>query len=105
MNIFVANFSYSVADGDLETEAMEAAPLIRDVDGLLEKTFLIDTQTKRCGGVYKFADRAALDAYLASDFWADVLATPEFSDFDLRIFDVMEAPSRVTNAIPTVVAA
>lgn len=99
MIIFIANFTYLFSDEQLDATALESAEYLKTVSGLVEKTYLVDSANRRCGGVYKFEDRDALDDYLASDFWAGVLENPEVVQVETKTFDVHEAASTITRGI------
>ena len=67
--------------------------------GFIEKTYLWGQETQTTGGVYKFRDKASIDAYLASDFWSEIYSTPEFADMTVRTFAVLEDATRLTHAL------
>ncbi len=56
------------------------------------------------GGVYLWRDRAALDAYRASDVYAQLKANPALVEIHDRDFPVLEAPTAVTAALAGVPA-
>lgn len=68
------------------------------VPGLLWKIWLDDSEGRRAGGIYLFADRAAAEAYVAGPIVARLRGNPDLSDVDVRIFDVRERMSAITNA-------
>jgi len=43
------------------------------VPGLKRKYFLADPKTGEAGGIYEFDNQEALEAYLKSDVWRDVV--------------------------------
>ena len=105
MHILIAQFTYGMTEPELRATADELAPAFAAIPGCLEKTWLIDGDASRGGGVYKFRDRPSLDSYLASDLWAAVKSNPHFSGLTTLIYGVMEGPSQVTHAIPESVLA
>ena len=106
MNVLAVTFTYSdLSEQELRANCDQLAPSFAAIPGCFEKTWLLDAAASRCGGIYKFRDRAALDAYLASDLWKAVGSTPQFSNFDVRTFDVIEAPTSVTRGLPAAAAA
>jgi hypothetical protein len=106
MNVLAVTFTYSgMSEQELRAASNELAPNFANIPGCFEKTWLLDAAASRCGGIYKFRDRAALETYLASDLWKGVESTPQFSAFDVRMFDVIEAPTAVTHGLPAAAAA
>ena len=53
------------------------------------------------GGVYTFESAQAVDAYLASELFANVRANPAFANMSVRRFGVLEAPTAVTRGLST----
>lgn len=72
------------------------APAYAGLPGLLAKIWLADPGTNTYGGVYLFRDRAAMDAYVASDLFATVSAFPHFADLSARDFAVYEDLTNAT---------
>jgi hypothetical protein len=85
--------------------ATELAPNFAAIPGCFEKTWLIDPKARTAGGVYKFRDRASLDAYLASELWKGVQSTPQFTNLQTEVHGVMEAATAITHGLPASVAA
>ena len=65
-------------------------PAYAALPGLLAKVWLADPATNTYGGVYLFRDRAAMDAYVASDLFTTVSAFPHFADLTARDFAVYD---------------
>lgn len=72
------------------------APAFAELPGLIAKIWLADPATNVYGGVYLFRDRAAMDAYVASDLFATVATYPHFTDIASRDFAVYEDLTRLT---------
>jgi len=72
------------------------APAFTDLPGLLAKVWLADPDTNTYGGVYLFRDRAAMDAYVASDLFATVASYPHFADIAAQDFAVYDDVTRLT---------
>ena len=106
MNVMVVTFKYEgMSEGELRATSDELAPNFAHIPGCYEKTWLLGTDNPNiCGGVYKFRDRASLEASVASDLWRGVKSIPQFSDFDVRVFDVMDGPTAVTGGMPATAA-
>jgi hypothetical protein len=105
VEILVINFSL---DGMTETEYRtlcdEVAPAFAAVPGLVSKVWLADRANGVYGGVYTFENGAALDAYLASDLFAQVGATPGLADISVRRFGVLAEPTAITRGLATAAA-
>jgi hypothetical protein len=99
MDILIVTFRLvGLDDATYRAHAEALAPRFLGVPGLLAKTWLADPATNTYGGVYAFADRASLEAYLASDIVSGMLANPHFEAIELRAFGTVEAATRITNA-------
>ena len=68
------------------------------VPGLQWKIWLDGEEERRAGGIYLFADRAAAEAYVNGPIVARMKANPDITDLQIRIFDVRERMSAITNA-------
>lgn len=104
MRVMVAEFNYTFSDSDLRAAAQALAGNFAEIPGCFEKTWLLDAGAKVCGGVYKFRDQAAVDAYLASELWKGVESTPQFQNFRVRVFEAMEGPTEITHGLPAAAA-
>jgi hypothetical protein len=102
MQVLIVEFGIIGMTGEeLEAGAVDLAPAFAGIPGCFEKTWLTDPSSNTYGGVYKFRDRAALDAYLASDLFAGVKSNPSFTNVRARAFGVMERPTEITNGSAT----
>lgn len=68
------------------------------VDGLQWKIWLDGDAERRAGGIYLFADRAAAEAYANGPIVARMKANPDIAELEIRVFDVRERMSAITNA-------
>jgi hypothetical protein len=106
MQILIVEFGIVGMTGEeLEAGAADLAPAFADIPGCFEKTWLTDPDSNTYGGVYKFRDRAALDAYLASELFEGVRTNPAFTNVTARTFGVMEQPTAITHGMPAAAAA
>lgn len=97
MNVLVVTFHLDgVSEAEYYRVCDQEAPVFRDIPGLLGKTWLSSPETNTFGGVYRFRDREALDAYLASDVFRDLQDAPVFRDVRAEAFSVLVGPSSVT---------
>lgn len=106
MHILIARFTYEgLSEAELLATATELAPNFAGIPGCSEKTWIIDPANRTAGGIYKFADRASIDNYLASELWAGVKSTPQFTNLTTEIHGVMEAATRITHGMPAAATA
>ena len=106
MHVLIARFTYEgMTPAEFEASAVQLAPNFAAVPGCIEKTWIIDPEARRAGGVYKFRDRNALDAYLASDLWAAVLSTPQFTNLTTEVFGTVAEATRITRGLAEAVPA
>ncbi len=95
--VFITFHSAAGLD-DLQEPFREGAEAISEVPGLLSKTWIQDGAT--LGGFYIFTDEAAARAYLDGPIIAKTKAVPDFSDFSVQQFTVLEAFSAITRGVP-----
>lgn len=91
-------FTYDFATADEYITAV--SPLAEQwnaVPGLLWKTWTLNPDTKRAGAVYHFESAEAAQAYLDSELGQAVANHPNFSEFDVHIYDVMAAETLITH--------
>lgn len=106
MQVLIVEFGIVGLTGEeLETGAADLAHAFAAIPGCLEKTWLTDPSSNTYGGVYKFRDRAALDAYLSSELFDGVQSNPAFTNVKARTFGVMERPTEITHGLPQTAAA
>jgi len=106
MNILIARFDYrGLTEAELLATAAELAPNFATIPGCTEKTWLIDPVARTAGGVYKFATRAAVEAYLASELWKGVQSTPQFENLRTEVHGVMEEATHITHGMPAAIPA
>lgn len=100
VEILVINFSLEgMTEAEYRTQCDEVAPAFAAVPGLVSKVWLADRANGVYGGVYTFESGAALDAYLASDLFAQVGATPTLVDMSVRRFEVLSEPTAITHGL------
>ena len=105
MEIVIVNFSLDgMSESAYEGLCDEVAPAFAAVPGLVSKVWLADRAEGVFGGVYTFAAAADVDAFLASELFAGVGATPGLVNMSVRRFGVIEAPTSVTRGLATAAA-
>lgn len=67
------------------------------VPGLQWKIWLDGEEDRRAGGIYLFDSRASAEAYVNGPIVARMRANPEIADLQIRIFDVRERMTAITN--------
>ena len=82
----------------------QLAPALADIPGMTSKVWLASPQTGTYGGVYTWRDRAAMETYVASDFFNGVLKHPNFANVTSRDFGVLEGPTAVTHGLAPALA-
>ncbi len=83
----------SVPDGGARLSHMRRSA---EVPGLMSKVWLADRKNNVYGGVYKFENRSAADAYIASELFGNVSSNPAFTEISVKRFGVLAAPTAVT---------
>ena len=97
MHVQIITFRLVDMDEDgYRAACAEMAPAFAALPGLLAKVWLADPATGTYGGVYLFRDRAAMEAYAASELFATVAAFPHFADIVARDFAVYDDLTRLT---------
>lgn len=100
MEIVIVNFSLEgMSESEYEKACDELAPAFAAVPGLASKVWLADRVGGVYGGVYTFEDGAAADAFIGSELFAGVGATPGLAGISVRRFEVLSAPTSVTRGL------
>ena len=100
MEVVVVEFLLDgMTDEQYEQLCEQVAPAFAEVPGLVSKVWLCDPATAARGGVYTFVEAAAVDAFLASDLFRGVGATPGLADVTVRRFGVLAGPTAVTRGL------
>jgi hypothetical protein len=87
--ILQINLSYRCSRSNLEDAFSRAAEAIASFSGLIWKIWIINDDTKTAGGLYCFADEAALTAYTNSPIIAGLQANPMVDDVQIKAFEVL----------------
>jgi hypothetical protein len=98
----ISVFDYQIQGIDDEGWAQacdELAPAFAVIPGLVSKVWLHGAGPAR-GGVYLWQDKAAYEAFLASELGKAVGSHPNIAGLTMRDYAVDEAPTRVTHGIP-----
>ena len=97
MQILIVTFNLNGIDEAAYRGLTEqVAPVFPGVPGLLSKIWLADRSSNTYGGVYVFSSREAVQGYLDSEIVAGLRANPSIANVEARVFDTIEAATRVT---------
>ena len=96
--ILQVNFRFALSRAEYERTVSDLASAFAAVAGCRWKIWLMNEADREAGGIYLFDDDAAVNAMLESDLIAGVVAHPALSDFVVKRFDVLAAPSALTRA-------
>ncbi len=100
MELLIINFNLNgITENQYAAVCDEIAPAFAAVPGLVRKVWLADSTAGVYGGVYTFETGASLEAFLASDLFAQVGAMKELSAISVRRFGVLAAPTGVTRGL------
>lgn len=94
--ILQLNFKFSITGDEYRQAASSLAGQFAALPGLIWKIWMIKEADKVAGGIYFFEDEASVKAYLEGPLAAQVMSHPALSDFDAKIFDVMDDVTAVT---------
>jgi len=92
MHIQVVNFKLQGLSHEQYMKACKEqfAPAFRDMPGLISKVWLSNPETNTYGGVYTWRDKAAADAYLASDLFRSIQNHPNLTEVTSTNFGVLD---------------
>jgi hypothetical protein len=96
VKILQLNFKFSVTGEEYTQAVSSLADQFAALPGLIWKIWMINEADQLAGGIYFFQDEASVKAYLDGPLAAQVMSHPALSDFDAKIFDVMDAVTAVT---------
>jgi hypothetical protein len=94
--ILQVNFKFNVPKSDYEEAALSLAGQFAAVPGLRWKIWTMNEADNEAGGIYLFADAAALETYLSGPLAAQVKSHPALSDMSVKQFDVMTDATTIT---------
>jgi hypothetical protein len=85
-----------ISEPDFVEANQEFAAMMAAVPGLLTKVWLRDPAENVYGGLYLWKDRAAYEAFLASELWGEVVNDGSVLDLASRDFAVMAELTHLT---------
>tara|TARA_B100000676_G_C17258419_1_gene426928 strand:- start:54 stop:356 length:303 start_codon:yes stop_codon:yes gene_type:complete len=100
MVIQVVNFNLEgIGHQDYLAATVDVAPAFNDVKGLKSKVWLSDEANNVYGGVYTWENRQAMEDYLNSEFYDQVLGSnPSFVNITYKAYDVLEEQTKITTS-------
>lgn len=102
MHGVLITFTNSAPIEDIADPLDEYCDAVREVPGLISKTWIQDGDT--LGGFHVFVDKESADDYLAGELAATLMAMEPFTDFEVRHFGIFDDFS-VRNGTPSAVLA
>lgn len=105
MHIQIVTFQLKdLSEDDYLDLCNQVAPSFAAAPGLISKVWLTDSKGGTYGGVYTWRDRAAMEAFAATDLFAAIANNPNLSALASRDFAVIEGPTAVTRGQAAVAA-
>ena len=100
MVIQVVNFNLEgIGHQDYLGATVDVAAAFNDVKGLKSKVWLSDEANNVYGGVYTWENRQAMEDYLNSEFYDEVLGSnPSFVNITYKAYDVLEEQTKITTS-------
>jgi quinol monooxygenase YgiN len=100
MHIQVVNFNLNgVSEADYRALCDQLAPAFAAMPGLISKVWLVDAATNTYGGVYTWENKAAMQAYMQSEIFNNVVNHPALSNITSKDFGILAAPTAVTHGL------
>ena len=98
--IQVVNFNLEgIGHQDYLGATVDVARAFNDVKGLKSKVWLSDEENNVYGGVYTWENRQAMEDYLNSDIYDQVLGSnPSFVNITYKAYDVLEEQTKITTS-------
>lgn len=105
MHIQIVNFNLKgVSEADYRALCDQLAPAFAVMPGLLSKVWLADAATNTYGGVYTWQNKAAMQAYMQSEIFNNVVNHPNLTNITSKDFGILEGPTEVTHGLAMVAA-
>lgn len=98
LQIVQVNFTFTNSVEEFEKTVNAVAPLFKQLEGLVWKTWLIDAEKKEAGGIYLFASEQAVENYKNSVMFSRMSSNSNYSNLLVKQFGIAEEASLLTNA-------
>jgi len=105
MHIQIVNFNLKgVSEADYRALCDQLAPAFAAMPGLLSKVWLADAATNTYGGVYTWTNKEAMQAYMRSEIFNNLVNHPNFANSTSKDFGIFEGPTEMTHGLAKVFA-
>lgn len=92
------DFTYDYDEEEIREKASGNLPTVQQTQGLLWKIWTHNPEESRAGSINCFASREDAETYRAGPIGKQLESDPNIRDVSMKLFDVMEDPSRRTRA-------
>jgi hypothetical protein len=100
MHIQIVTFSLNnLSDVEFRTLCGQLAPSFTVIPGLISKVWLADPATNSYGGVYTWQSRSAMESYMQSELFDNVVNHPKFTNLNSKDFSILTEPTQVTHKL------
>jgi hypothetical protein len=90
MHTLIVTFELNGLSADAYADlCAQVAPMFAELPGLITKIWLVDAAANTYGGLYLWESREAIEAYLASETFQNMGASPYFANVTARAFDTL----------------
>jgi quinol monooxygenase YgiN len=100
MHIQIVTFTLkNLTDAEFRTLCGQLAPAFTAIPGLISKVWLADPSTHTYGGVYTWQSRTAMEAYMQSELFGNVVNHPHFANLTSKDFCILSGPTQITHGL------
>jgi hypothetical protein len=96
--VLIVTVEFDGSKPDFEHKAARLAKPIANVPGLVWKVWLRHPEGDSAGGVYLFESERDLQDFIDGPIAAEINNRSGFTNVSMKVFDIMEEPSRTTRA-------
>lgn len=105
MHIQIVNFNLKgVSEADYRALCDQLAPAFAAMPGLIAKVWLADPDSNTYGGVYTWENKAAMEAYMQSEIFNNVVNHPNLANITSKDFSILEGPTQMTHGLAMALA-
>ena len=105
MHVQIVTFTLeNLTDTEFHTLCGQLAPDFAAIPGLISKVWLAAPVANTYGGVYTWQSQAAMEAYMQSELFGNVVNHPQLANVTSQDFSILEEPTRVTHGLIETVA-
>jgi quinol monooxygenase YgiN len=100
MHVQIVTFTLqNLTDAEFHTLCGQLAPAFAAIPGLISKVWLADPVANTYGGVYTWQSQVAMEAYMQSELFGNVVNHPQLANVTSKDFSILEEPTRVTHGL------